>query len=236
MSKKTTTKRTWMDRVRTAFKAQDEAAMEEALEEAKAKDSDDEDEDDEGKAKTGDAAAIKALTSAVSKLTADVAKLAKLVKDADKPDDEDGDGKKTDDEVLDPEPAGHNSEANGKVLAGDTLKAVIAKAEILAPGVQVPTGDSVSADQVESLQRKALITCIQGSEAGRQAVSTFSQGRDISKLTGDALAAVFNGAAELVRVRNNDAAKPRVSTKDFGKTTSIADHTARNRVFWPMAR
>jgi len=237
MSKKTTTKRTWMDRLRTAFKAQDEAAMEEALEEAKAKDSDDDEEDkDDGKAKTGDAAAIQALTTAVSKLTADVAKLAKLVKDADKPDDEDSDGKKTDDEVLDPESAGHNGEAKGKVLSGDTLKAVIAKAEILAPGVQVPTGDSVGTDAVENLQRKALITCIQGSEGGRQAVSTFSQGRDISKLTGDALAAVFNGAAELIRVRNNDAAKPRVNTNDFGKAASISDINARNREFWAKAR
>lgn len=236
MSKPTPKKRTWMDRVRTAFKAKDEAAMEEAL--AEAKDSPDselaEEEEEEAK-KTGDAA-IAALTKAVSKLTSDVATLAKIVKDAEaKEDDEDEEGKekKTDDTVIEPEPGASNPQAKGNVLSGDTLKAVLAKAEILLPGVQVPTGDSVKVDQIEALQRRALLGCLQASEAGRRQVTTFSQGRDISTLTGDALAAVFNGAAELARVQNNDAAKPnKVSVKDFGKTTTVASMNERNRAFW----
>lgn len=224
-------KRTWMDRVRTAFKAKDEAALEEALEESKKTDDEDGDDDKDDKAKTGDSALLRELVSSVKSLTADMAALKKQVADADKDDDED-DGKKTDDEVLDPEKAETNSEAKGTVLSGDSLKAVIAKAEILAPGVQVPTGDSVKVDQVESLQRKALLTCLGASEAGRRAVSTFSQGRDLTTLTGDALAAVFNGAAELVRIQNNDAAKPRAGTRDFGKATTVSAINQANRQFW----
>lgn len=237
MSKTTPKKRTWMDRLRTAFKAQDEAAMEEALEEAKAKktgDEDGDDDEDDTKSKTGDAA-IAALTKAVGKLTADMAALAKAVKDAEsaKEDDEDEDGKKTDDTVIEPETVASNPQAKGTVVSGDTLKAVVAKAEILLPGVQVPTGDSVKADQVEALQRRALLGCLQASENGRRSVTTFSQGRDISTLTGDALAAVFNGAAELVRVHNNDATKPgKVTTKDFGKTSTVASINERNRAYW----
>lgn len=246
MSKTTPKKRTWMDRLRTAFKAQDEAAMEEALEEAKKTGDEDchDDEDDEKKCKTGDAA-IAALTKAVSKLTADMATLSKLVKDAAECEETEEERKKreakeaeckTGDTVLEPETPGLNSEAKGTVLSGDTLKAVISKAEILAPGITVPTGDSAQAPVVEALQRKALLTCLQGSEPGRQAVATFSQGRDLSTLTGDSLAAVFNGAAELVRVRNNDAAKPRTATKDFGKATTVSALNEANRAFWSGKR
>lgn len=246
MSKTTPKTRTWMDRLRTAFKANDEAAMEEALAEAKktGDEDGDDDEDDEKKSKTGDAA-IAALTKAVSKLTADMANLSKLVKDAAEGEETEEERKKreakeaegkTGDTVLDPESANPNPQANGTVLSGDSLKAVISKAEILAPGITVPTGDSAQAPVVEALQRKALLTCLQGSEAGRQAVATFSQGRDLSTLTGDSLAAVFHGAAELVRVRNNDAAKPRVATADFGKATTVAALNEANRAFWSGKR
>lgn len=226
-------KRTWMDRVRTAFKAKDEEALEEALEESKK--TDDEDGD---KAKTGDSALLRELVNSVKSLTADMAALKKRVADADEETEEERKKREetekagTGDTVLDPEKAETNSQAQGTVLSGDSLKAVIAKAEILAPGVQVPTGDSVRADQVESLQRKALLTCLGASEAGRRAVSTFSQGRDLTTLTGDALAAVFNGAAELVRIQNNDAAKPRTGTRDFGKATTVSAINQANRQFW----
>ena len=205
MSTKTPKKRTWMDRLRTAFKAQDEAAMEEALEEAKKTgDEGGDDDEDDKKSKTGDAA-IQALTKAVGKLTADMAALAKAVKDAEakQDDEEEEEGKKTDDTVLEPETAESNPQAKGNVLSGDTLKAVLAKAEILLPGVQAPTGDSVKVDQIEALQRRALLGCLQASEAGRRQVTTFSQGRDIGTLTGDALAAVkgVDDAGELAGAR-----------------------------------
>ena len=245
MSKTTPKKRTWIDRLRTAFKANDEAAMEEALAEAKdGADGGDDDEDDEKKSKTGDTA-IKALTAAVGKLTSDMAALSKLVKDAAEGEETEEERKKreakeaegkTGDTVLEPESANPNPQGKGTVLSGDSLKAVISKAEILAPGITVPTGDSAQASVVEALQRKALLSCLQGSEPGRQAVATFSQGRDLSTLTGDSLAAVFNGAAELVRVRNNDAAKPRTATKDFGKATTVQALNEANRAFWTTKR
>jgi len=44
---------------------------------------------------------------------------------------------------------------------------------------------------------------------------------------------VFNGAAELMRVRNNQQSeRTSVATKDFGKATNVADINARNREHW----
>lgn len=55
--------RTWLDRVRTAFKAQDAEALEEALAESKTGDADEEDQEDDKESKTADA--IAALTKTV---------------------------------------------------------------------------------------------------------------------------------------------------------------------------
>lgn len=221
-------KRTWMDRLRTAFKAQDEAAMEEALEEAK--DAEPDDKDKEDKAKTGDAAAIASMSATLDSL---VKTVAKLVKDAEgKPDSDDEDKEKTGDTVIEAETAESNPDAKGKVLSGDSLKAVTSRAEILAPGIAVPTGDGASASAVEALQRKAL-TQAMTTDSGKAAVEVFAHGRDVTKLTGDALAAVFSGAAELIRAQNNDAGPRRsLSTRDFGRVTTVADINARNREFW----
>lgn len=210
----------------------------------------DEDETDEEKAKREAAENDKKTTDSLAKLTATVDALAAAVaklstKDAD-PDDEDGkktededgdededDKKKTGDEIIDPEVAESNTEAKGKVLSGDSLKQVIARAEILAPGIAVPTGDAIkSKDAAPKLMRKALETAY-STETGKAAVEPFLLGREIKALTGDALHAAFAGAAELVRAQNNmRGSRSGVTTKDFGRATSVDDINARNREFW----
>ncbi|MDE2403058.1 MAG: DUF2213 domain-containing protein [Burkholderiales bacterium] len=232
MMKSTPKKRTWMDRLRTAFKAQDEAAMEEALEEANDAEVDPDDEDD--KAKTGDAAWGQILKQ-LTKLTGDVDALKKRVADADEETEEERkkrEAKETDDTVVEAETGGHNPDATAGILSGDSLKAVISRAEILAPGIAVPTGDSAQVSAIEALQRKAVAQALT-TDSGKAAVHVFTQGRDLSTLTGDALAAVFNGSAELIRVQNNDAgARRSVSTKDFGLASSVSVINARNREYW----
>jgi len=148
------------------------------------------------------------------------------------PDEEDD--VQTGDDVLEAEKAETNGEAVGKVLSGDTLKAVIARAEILAPGVQVPTGDAAkTAGAIASLKRKALTTAYATAD-GKKAIDVFLAGRSIKLLTGDALNSVFAGAAELMRTTNNNRGVRNAAAKttDFGKATSPTDINARNKAFW----
>ncbi|MEN6629829.1 MAG: DUF2213 domain-containing protein [Sulfuricella sp.] len=206
----------------------------------------DEEETPEEKAKREAAEKEKKTTDSIAKLTATVDALAAVVsklatKDANgdeddekkKTDDEDEGKEKTADEILEAETAESNKEAKGTVLSGDTMKQLIARAEILAPGIAVPTGDALKAtDAAERIQRKALDTAY-GTETGKAAIEPFLMGREIKSLTGDALGAVFAGSSELIRAQNNLlGARNGVSTKDFGRATSVEDINARNREFW----
>lgn len=149
--------------------------------------------------------------------------------------DPDANEEQTTDDILEAEPAGKADV--GTVYTGDSLKQVIARAEILAPGIALPTGDAAaSKGAAQKLMAKALATAYTTDE-GRKVIDTFLMGRDIKKLTGDALAGVFNGASELQRHKNNTAGvRSGVSTKDFGKVLTVAEINARNREFWANAR
>jgi len=153
--------------------------------------------------------------------------------EADGYDEAEAEEEETTDDVLEAETAETNAEAKGEVLTGDSLKAVIARAEILAPGIQVPTGDAAGTSKaIAALQRKALVTAYATAD-GKKAIEPFLMKRDIKKLTGDALSAVFAGAAELMRVSNNTRGmRMSATTTDFGKATSPADINARNREHW----
>ncbi|HEY8354205.1 MAG TPA: DUF2213 domain-containing protein [Methylophilaceae bacterium] len=138
-------------------------------------------------------------------------------------------GEKTDDDILEAETAEHNGEAEGR-----TWDSIRARAEILAPGISLPTNDSLASKPkvAEALMRKAL-TVAYATEKGAKAINPFLAGRKISKLTGDALHSVFTGAAELIRAQNNAVGvRSAVSTRDFGKAFSPAEINARNREFW----
>jgi hypothetical protein len=208
-----------------------------------------EEETPEDKAKREAAEKEKKTTDSIAKLTATVDALAAVVtklasKDADpdegdkkKTDDEDGDDdedkEKTSDEIPTPVGAEHNTEAKGTVLSGDSLKQIIARAEILAPGIAVPTGDAIKGKEVApKLMRKALDSAY-ATETGKVAIDPLLLGREIKSLTGDALTAAFTGAAELIRAQNNmRGSRTGVTTKDFGRATSADDINARNREFW----
>ena len=146
---------------------------------------------------------------------------------------EEGKKEQTGDDILEAETAGSNPEAVGKVLSGDSLKTLVSRAEILSPGIAIPSGDAIkSKGAAPALMRKALDRAMT-TEDGKACVEPFLMGRDIKKLTGDALLGVFNGSAELMRARNNDKGRcSGVSVKDFGKASSVADINARNRDFW----
>ena len=236
-------KRTFWDRVMTAVKAQDANAVKEELESKDADETEEEKKEREAKeAKTGDSLAK--LTATVDSLVKVVGRLVKdaKAKDDDEEkkkleaeDDDDGDEDKdeTTDTVLEAEEANSNKAAVGNVLSGDSLKAVIARAEILAPGIAIPTGDAIKAkDAASKVQHKALETAY-ATESGKAAIEPFLAGRELKALTGDALASVFTGAAELMRAQNNDrGARKTSATRDFGPVSDVTAINARNRDFW----
>lgn len=236
MSKKTKDAPTLLARLLKAIKIGDSDEIEKVVKDA-------EEETPEQKAEREAAESKKAADEAAAGLEARLAKiesiLAKLIPaeeeehggsfDAD-PDDEGGE-KMTGDDILEAEAAGKIDQ--GQTYTGDSLKKIIARAEILAPGIAIPTGDALkSKDTGEKLMRKALLASA-GTEEGKAAIEPFLMGGDVKKLTGDALLGVFSGAAELARHKNNTRGiRSGVSTKDFGRTLTVADINARNREFW----
>lgn len=227
MAKKTS----WLDRVRSAFKSKDEAAMEEALKDAPTKDSDDEDEgEDEDKAKTGDSAvlaAIGGLTKRLDTMDAQIKALATKDSDDEKEKTEDGDDE---------------DEGDGKTkdAALKRFRDAVSRAEILSPGLRVPTTDAkATAKTIDAAicacQRKALAAAY-ATDAGKKAVEPFLGGGDPTFDTMDAVAlqAAFIGASELMRAQNNAAGlRPGVTTQDFGRApVKTADLNAKNRAFW----
>jgi hypothetical protein len=222
MAKKTS----WLDRVRSAFKSKDEAAMEEALKEAPISDSDDEDEGDE-KVKTGDSAVLAAIGGLTKRLdTMDAQIKALATKDSDDreetEDDDDEDDGKTKDAAL------------------KRFRDAVSRAEILSPGIRMPTTDAKATVKtidaaVCSCQRKALAAAY-ATDAGKKAVDPFLGGGEptFDAMDAASLHAVFVGASELMRASNNaSGVRPGVTTQDFGRApVKTADLNAKNKAFW----
>lgn len=231
--KEPTMARKWMDKLRKAFKSQDEAAMEEALKESKTADGDDDDDEGDDKdkaAKTGDRATLDAILG-------EVRALSKRVGDMEaKQDEDDEERKKTGDTVLNAEEAEKNAEAKGETYTGD-MASVRQRAEILAPGLKLPTFDAKAvktADAICTCQRRALDAAF-ATETGRAAVQPFLAGRapDFATMDAGAVNTIFTGAVELMRHTNNSRGlRDGIGTRDFGRQTTVADLNQRNRQFW----
>lgn len=234
---------TFLDKLRALMKDA-EAEME-----SKEKTDDEEsEEEEEKKEKTGDAALLKTLMKRMEAQDALLASLSTLVKaqakDADgddEEDEEDDESGKTGDEgdLTKPETAGKLNEAEVDLYTGDSAKTILSRAEILSPGIKLPTLDSKAstADRAAALckcQRKALDLAYQ-TDAGRAAIAPFVGGKtaDFEKMPAALVNAAFMGASELMKAQNNGGAHASAApTKDFGKRTTVADINQRNREYW----
>jgi len=123
----------------------------------------------------------------------------------------------------------------GKVYTGDSvnpLQEVAARAEILAPGIRVPTADAIKGNKgvlLTAFMRDALKQC-QTRDA--EAVAPFLMGRTVDSLKGESLVGVFNGASALVRTRNNRGPSSTRTGDTGGKPVSPADINKANREFY----
>ena len=129
-------------------------------------------------------------------------------------------------------------------MTGDSaepvLGSIVARAEILSPGIAKPTADSLKGTSGKALaefMRKALTAHASKDAAGAETVRTFSLGKNVADLRGNALLGAFNGAAQLARTRNNAAARSTVvsrgqRTGDFSQAKGISSINEANRKFW----
>ncbi|MBR8188279.1 DUF2213 domain-containing protein [Burkholderia vietnamiensis] len=240
-------RRTVWDRIMTAFKAGDEAAMQEALEEAQANDEESEEERaareaKEKEGKTGDALAQ--ILSTVKALDARMAKIEARDEESEeerkKREEEEAAAKKTGDEgdLTNPNTAGKLNQSGVDLYTGDSARLIAARAEILAPGVKLPTLDGLKTkDRAVALckcQRRALDQAYE-TDVGRAAIAPFLGRRapDFDTLPAQVVDAIFTGAAELMRAKNNaGSSSGKVTTRDFGKARTVADINEANRKFW----
>lgn len=236
-------KRSFADRLRAAFMAKDAESAEELAKEAEAMDEESEEEREEREAKEKEGKTGDALTQILSKLKAmdaDIQELKKAKETGDDDDDDDDDkNKPTDDTIIEAETAGKLNQSEVDLYTGDAAASIPSRAEILAPGIKLPTLDAkmATADRAAALckcQRKALDLAYK-TDAGRAAITPFLGGltADFERLPAALVHAAFMGASEMVKAQNNGVtSKTGITTKDFGKARTVADINAANRKFW----
>lgn len=237
------------DRIRNLVKTKDaeeaeklaQAVEDEELD-IKTNDSDDDEDDDKGK--TADAAVNRQILKMLKTVDSRLGALEKKkTKDSDDPekktededDDEDEGGKKTEDDILKAEPAG-KADA-GTTYTGDSLQDLRSRAEILAPGLKIPTLDSASktvGKVADNAKRNALKQAYATADGAKVLGHFIGVNANIDALPAHTIDAAFIGASELIKQQNNlKGVRTGVTTKDFGRQApTIADINAKNRAYW----
>jgi hypothetical protein len=230
----------WMDRLRAAFTARDEEEFKKALEES-AKDSEPEETEEEKKKREAKEEADKKTSDSLSNLSKSLDALSERLekleaKDAAEEESETEEEKKkreAEEVEAEKEKSGDKKSRDSAAQLAEAQD-VFARVEILSPGMALPTNDAArSQDGLCALKRKALDAAYANPKT-RDAVAPLVAGKDLSKLTCDALHSTFVGASEIVRRENNAHAKV---TFDSGKhahvtASTISDMNRRNSQFW----
>jgi len=154
----------------------------------------------------------------------------------DDPDNLNGGGEATTDENPDDNANGNGATAKTGDSAAlrNEFQDAKSRAEILAPGVQLPTFDAKAerkktVDALCVLRRRALRAALDGDNA--DLVKAVTGGADVTKMTCDSAKAFFNAASELVRSKNSGAGGRTLSTTDTGEHKPV-DLNAIHREFW----
>jgi hypothetical protein len=156
-------------------------------------------------------------------------------KDETKDDEADGDGDEsmTQDEDADEDnPKDDVSATNDSASLMAEFQDAKSRAEILAPGVKLPTFDSKAAgkkttDALCVLRRRALRAALDNSNA--DLVRAITGDADVSKMTCDAAKMAFHAASELVKQRNTSLAR---KTADAAANEGKKDINQIHAEFW----
>ncbi|MFC2997656.1 DUF2213 domain-containing protein [Acinetobacter sichuanensis] len=234
----------WLDRLRKAKRTIDEALEEAKNTEDSEEETEDEDDNEDSGTQTGDAAFQRQMLKFMRTVDSRLGALEKKkTKDSDdETEDEDGeettdsdDETKTEDDVLEAEAATKLSENGVQNHTGDSLKVILSRAEILAPGIKLPTMDSAKNGKAVLGAKRAALKQAFATTDGQKAISPFIGGHtDFDTMPVATIDAAFIGASELIKQQNNAAGvRSGISTRDFGRApASPADINARNREFW----
>jgi hypothetical protein len=234
----------FLDRVRAAFKARDEAALETALkddtstndaeeetEEEKKKREKQEADDKEDKKKTSDSLAR--LATAVEGFGTRLTKLE--TRDAEEESDEDK--KKRLKKEKDDQDEKDGKTGDSAALA-EEVQDVFARAEILSPGISMPTFDAKATpqrtrDAMCALRLKAVKNAFEGSF--KDAITPFlGQAPNFTSLTCDAVRSAFIGASEIARRGNNTHVQGTFDGAQAAKGVAkqITEINKANAAFW----
>ncbi len=213
------TARVW-DRLMKAVQAKDESAIREEM---------------EGEEGTADRSTDKRLRDALDALD-EMRSRDKARDEAEKKEKEEEEKKKAEDKnakdaILEAETA---SKVNlGRLYTGDSFQSIVALAEILAPGIKLPTFDSATVTDVGPKFVLQALTTAAAAEGSKEVVHALLRGRELVKLTGDSLLDVFNAAGQIMRAKNNGTTRPpALSMRDFSKPVTPADLNKINSDYW----
>lgn len=230
-------KHTWLDKLLEAFKAKDEGKMEEAIEEGKKQLDEFPPKDPEEKKEAKDDAApgeehihihaggggsndegrlgefegrLGTLESGHEEIKDSLDSIKKHLgidagSEGGKPEEE------LEAELAEEAPAGTGDKARkarDSAYLGESFQSVLAGAEILAPGIRVPTFDAASApkktyDAICKLRRQALDLSYATPSGRGEIEEVYGKEPDFECMTCDAIRALFKGAVALRKVTNN---------------------------------
>ena len=256
-------RRTVWDRIMTAFKANDAEAMNEALEEArKAKTGDEGEEGDEGgthhhvhvninggnepKVPTEDdeevavADPMDARVTKIEQTLEAIMQQLSVLAGAEQAEVEGGEA--ADEEIPDgeedPEPGatGDRSRTGDSLSLKTNFQDTLAKAEILVPGIKMPTFDAAlsrvkTIDAMCAFRRKVLKAAL-STEEGRVAVQKMTKAGDFTKMTCDTVRMLFNGASAFRAEQNNGGTGHQPAREDQAQRLSLSEINKRNREFY----
>lgn len=225
-------------------------------EKKKTEDEDPDDKDDKEEEKTSDEDPIAAVNERMDRIEDSIAKMrdsiAKLAKD----EEPEGSGKKDDEDLdapgadtgnleslndpgisVDPGEVKGTTDSRGLV---DQFRETLSVAEILAPGIGLPTFDArasgaKTSDALCGLRRRALTSAYADADK-RELVAKVLAGRkpEFAKMTCDAIYGLFAGAGALVRDANNKRPYAGVTFGSNAGTSrpSVADFAAKAAEMW----
>lgn len=161
-----------------------------------------------------------ALTARLDALEASVAQMMGGDGDGDEivPGEGDGDGDEPPPSDDTPPPADDEKRPTGDSAA---LKAVfqdtLARAELLAPGIKLPTLDGAASAKQTNDSLCAFRRTVLAKAAGDTAINTLIgplvEGRDLNRMTCDSITTTFVAASEMVRNNNNRAVTRQIATR-----------------------
>ena len=247
-------KRNWRDRILTAFKAKDEEALHEELDNAESEMLDDdkrdvhvhvhtspgstpkspedqrtEDEDEPAADQPKDAnARISALEQGQKEILAQVSKILAHISEQEGSEEEE-------------EGSEEEEESRQKTTDSALIQNTIARAEILVPGISIPTIDTKAGSQKtrDTLCgfRKKTLRVAYATRDGRELIDPLLRGRTIDSLPCAASTVLFDTASEILKAQNNGRGPGLARrTTDGTKTETIADINKRNQDFWADKR